>query len=77
MTCSPNGIWIFWQIYLLIDKFNANKAGVIGMADFAQFFEVNPEYLLIFLIAKPDLLSSSKKSFAEDFLNVDRKMTER
>ncbi len=47
------------------------------MADFAQFFEVNPEYLLIFLIAKPDLLSSSKKSFAEDFLNVDRKMTER
>ncbi len=77
LTCSPNGIWIFWQIHLLIDKFNANKAGVIGMADFAQFFEVNPEYLLIFLIAKPDLLSSSRKSFDEDFLNVDRKMTER
>jgi hypothetical protein len=47
------------------------------MADFAQFFEANPEYLLIFLTAKPDLLSSSKKSFDEDFLNVDRKMTER
>lgn len=45
------------------------------MADFAQFFEANPEYLLIFLTAKPDLLSSSKKSFDEDFLNVDRKMT--
>jgi hypothetical protein len=28
------------------------------------------------LIANPDLLSSSKKDFDEDFLNVDIKMTE-
>ncbi|CAM6010689.1 unnamed protein product [Sphagnum balticum] len=59
------------QIHVLFDKMDAKKAGIISRGDFAHFIEGNPEYLLIFLIAKPDLLE-----FDKDFLNVDRQLTD-
>jgi hypothetical protein len=55
---------------------DAKKAGIISRGDFAHFIEGNPEYLLIFLIAKPDLLARSKPEFDEDFLDVDRQLTD-
>jgi hypothetical protein len=73
---SPNGSGFLLQIHVLFDKMDAKKAGIISRGDFARFIEGNPEYLLIFLIAKPDLLASSKLEFDKDFLNVDRQLTD-
>jgi hypothetical protein len=68
---SPNGSGFLLQIHVLFDKMDAKKAGIISRGDFAHFIEGNPEYLLIFLIAKPDLLE-----FDKDFLDVDRQLTD-
>ncbi len=73
---SLNGSGLLLQIHVLFDKMDAKKAGIISREDFARFIEGNPEYLLIFLIAKPDLLARSKLEFDNDFLDVDRQLTD-
>jgi hypothetical protein len=69
-------IWVFAADPLLFEKMDAKKAGIISRGDFAHFIEGNPEYLLIFLIAKPDLLVRSKLEFDKDFPDADRQLTD-
>jgi hypothetical protein len=71
---SPNGSGFLLQIHVLFDKMDAKKAGIISRGDFAHFIEGNPEYLLIFLIAKPDLLVRSKLEFDKDFPDADTQL---
>lgn len=64
MTCLVLGCSLL-QVHLLFDRLDAKKAGVISKEEFADFVMENPDFLLLFLIAKPHLLTSFKKDTGE------------
>ncbi|KAL2612797.1 hypothetical protein R1flu_024489 [Riccia fluitans] len=49
------------QYTKLFDRIDVRKAGVVSREEFYSFLEANPEYVVLFLISKPDLISSYKK----------------
>lgn len=44
------------QVHLLFDKLDLKKGGILRRADFANYCDDNPDFLLLFLIGKPSLL---------------------
>lgn len=47
------------QILQIYDRIDSKKEGAISRGDFRSFLEANPEFVALFLIAKPSLVSGS------------------
>ncbi|BBN16600.1 hypothetical protein MPTK1_7g07720 [Marchantia polymorpha subsp. ruderalis] len=49
------------QVSKIFDRLDTKKTGEVSRADFLSFLEANPEYVALFLISRPDLISKHKK----------------
>ncbi|CAM6101514.1 unnamed protein product [Calypogeia fissa] len=59
------------QILQIYEKIDLKKEGAVSRADFLIFLEANPEFVALFVIAKPGLLSGSFKDENWEFSNCN------
>jgi hypothetical protein len=57
------------QVLKLFAKIDTKKEGAVIKEDFLRFLEANPEFVALFLLAKPRLISGSFTGRKWEYLN--------
>ncbi|KAJ7532570.1 hypothetical protein O6H91_13G010000 [Diphasiastrum complanatum] len=64
------------QVERVWQKIDSNDAHFANKVEFFSFLENHPEYIVVFLFARPNLISISKEEKDRDYVNVNGKLAD-